>query len=123
VELETIIWGNYIAEFTIYMHRQRPELETLLSTSGDVWPEFIFDDEIARRYLHHTDTTFAHPNLYSMVIRGKVEEWESWTKMRFPESGSYVVPGALQPISINCERNEGIYMEPNVWVRHSHQAA
>jgi 2-iminobutanoate/2-iminopropanoate deaminase len=47
------------------------------------------------------------------------EEWESWTKMRFPESGSYVVPGALEPISINCERDEGIYIEPNVWVRHS----
>ena len=55
----------------------------------------------------------------SMVVRGKVEEWESWTKMRFPESGSYVVPGALQPISIDCERNEGIYEEPNVWMRHS----
>lgn len=256
MELETIIWGNYMAEFTIYTHRQRPELEELLSTFGDVWPEFIFHDQIARAYLHHTDTTFAHLNLYlcdendmlvatgygvpivwdgsietlpagwdaaleqavydheahrtpttfcalaamvklsehghglskyvlqamksaarqanlvrmiapvrptlksqyqltpidryitwkqadgspfdpwlrvhwkeggeiiktaphSMVIRGKVEEWESWTKMHFPESGSYVVPGALQPITIDYEQNEGIYEEPNVWMRHS----
>ena len=58
---------------------------------------------------------------HSMVIRGKVEELESWTNMRFPESGSYVVPGALQPISINYVRNEGIYIEPNVWMRHSPQ--
>ena len=64
MELETIIWGNYMAEFTIYTHSQRPELESFLSTFGDVWPEFIFHDEIARTYLHHTDTTFAHLNLY-----------------------------------------------------------
>ena len=53
-----------MANFKIYTHRQRPELESLLPTFGDVWPEFIFHDEIARRYLHHTDTTFAHLNLY-----------------------------------------------------------
>ena len=53
-----------MAEFKIYTHRQRTELETLLSTFGDVWPEFIFHDAIARSYLHHTDTTFAHLNLY-----------------------------------------------------------
>jgi hypothetical protein len=245
-----------MSELTTYTHKQRPELESLLSTFGDIWPEFIFHDEIARTYLDHTNTTFAHLNLYlcdehdvlvaagygvpiawdglietlpagwdaaleqavydhevhrkpttfcalaatvkqsehgrglskyvlhamksaarqanlvrmiapvrptlknqypltpidryitwkqadrspfdpwlrvhwkeggeiiktaprSMVIRGKVEEWESWTKMRFPESGTYVVPGALEPISISCERDEGIYIEPNVWVRHS----
>ncbi len=55
----------------------------------------------------------------SMVIRGKVEEWEAWTKMRFPESGTYVVHSALQPISIDCGRNEGTYEDPNVWMRHS----
>ena len=64
MELETIISGNYMAEFTIYTHSQRPELESLLSTFGDVWPEFIFHDEVARTFLHHTDTTFAHLNLY-----------------------------------------------------------
>ena len=57
--------------------------------------------------------------LHSMVVRGKVEEWESWTEMRFPESGRYVIPGALQPISIDCEQNKGIYVESNVWMRHS----
>src|SRR5690348_1036480 len=51
-------------EFTTYTHIQRPELESLLSTFGKVWPEFIFHDEIARTYLEHTDTTFAHLNLY-----------------------------------------------------------
>jgi len=54
----------------------------------------------------------------SMTIRGKVAEWEQWTNMRFPESGEYVVPSALQPVSIDCEQDEGIYMEPNVWMQH-----
>lgn len=31
----------------------------------------------------------------SMVITGTVAEWEAWTAMRFPESGAYVVSGAL----------------------------
>lgn len=54
----------------------------------------------------------------SMTIRGKVAEWEQWADMRFPESGEYVVPGALQPVSIDCEREEDIYIEPNVWMQH-----
>ena len=54
----------------------------------------------------------------SMVIRGKVAEWEERTKMRFPESGRYVVPGALAPVSIDCELDEGMYVEPNVWMKH-----
>lgn len=245
-----------MSEFTTYTHIQRPELESRLSTFGQVWPEFIFHDEVARTYIHHTDSAFAHLNLYlcdehddlvaagygvaltwngsldtlpvgwdaaleqavhdhethcspttfcalaamvkpsehgrglskyvvramksaarqaklehmiapvrptlksqypltpieryltwkqadespfdpwlrvhwkeggkivkpaprSMTIRGQVEEWESWTHMRLPESGEYVVPGALQPVSINCERDEGIYTEPNIWVQHS----
>ena len=55
----------------------------------------------------------------SMVIRGGVSEWETWTQMRFPESGKYVVPGALQPIDINLEHNIGHYEDPNIWMRHA----
>ena len=54
----------------------------------------------------------------SMRIPGKVEEWESWTGMRFPESGEYIVPGALVPVRIDREKDEGIYVEPNVWMAH-----
>jgi hypothetical protein len=245
-----------MSEFTTYTHLQRPELESRLSTFGQVWPEFIFHDEVARAYTHYTVSTFAHLNLYlcdehdglvaagygvplawdgsmerlpagwdaaleqavqdheahrspttfcalaamvrqsdhghglskyvlhamksaarqaklermiapvrptlksqypltpieryltwkhidgspfdpwlrvhwkeggklvksaphSMRVRGKVEEWEKWTHMRFPESGEYVVPGTLQPVSIDCERDEGTYTEPNIWVQHS----
>ena len=52
------------------------------------------------------------------VITGTVAEWEEWTGMSFPESGEYVVPGALQPITIDRERNTGRYEDPNVWMRH-----
>jgi len=54
----------------------------------------------------------------AMVIAGPVGQWEAWTDMRFPDSGSYVVPGALQPVSIDRERDEGRYEDPNVWMTH-----
>jgi hypothetical protein len=38
--------------------------------------------------------------------------------MALPESGTYVVPGALVPIEIDRERDEGVYVEPNVWMVH-----
>jgi hypothetical protein len=54
----------------------------------------------------------------ALVVTGKVSEWEEWTGMSFPESGPYVVPGALQPVRMDLERNEGRYEDPNVWMRH-----
>ena len=54
----------------------------------------------------------------SMRIAGTVAQWEAWTKLVFPESGSYIVPGALVPVEIDRERDEGVYVEPNVWMHH-----
>lgn len=54
----------------------------------------------------------------SMVTTGSVGAWEEWTQLRFPQSGSYVVPGALVPITIDREQDRGRYAEPNVWMRH-----
>jgi GNAT superfamily N-acetyltransferase len=54
----------------------------------------------------------------SMVITAPVAAWEEWTGMAFPDSGDYVVPGALVPVSIDRERDTGRYVEPNVWMRH-----
>ena len=53
------------------------------------------------------------------IITGMVAEWEDWTGMSFPKSGEYVVPGALQPITINREQDVGTYSDPNIWIRHS----
>jgi GNAT superfamily N-acetyltransferase len=55
----------------------------------------------------------------SMVIPGTIADWEGWTGLRFPESGSYVVPGAVQPVDVDVEADSGIYVEPNVWMHHS----
>jgi GNAT superfamily N-acetyltransferase len=55
----------------------------------------------------------------SMVISGSVDDWESWTGMLFPESGSYVVPDALDLVVIDRGADVGTYVEPNLWMRHS----
>jgi hypothetical protein len=54
----------------------------------------------------------------SMMISGTVAEWESWTGMVFPESGRYIVPGALGPVDINRALDTGTYLEENLWVQH-----
>lgn len=53
-----------------------------------------------------------------MRITGTVAEWEEWAGMRFPESGAYVVPGALSPVEVDVEGDRAVYVEPNVWMRH-----
>ena len=55
----------------------------------------------------------------AMRIPGTVAEWEEWAGMAFPESGHYVVPRALVPVEIDRERDEGLYVEPCVWMRHA----
>jgi GNAT superfamily N-acetyltransferase len=54
----------------------------------------------------------------SLVSEGTVAELEQWCGLQFPESGSYVVDGALVPVEIDRERDQGVYREPNVWMRH-----
>lgn len=54
----------------------------------------------------------------SMVVTGSIAEWETWTGLAFPETGCYIVPGALAPVSIDLEKNLGTYIEPNVWMQH-----
>jgi len=54
----------------------------------------------------------------SMVVDGRVKDWEAWTGMRFPVSGDCVVPGALTTVRIDRARDRGRYVEPNVWMLH-----
>jgi hypothetical protein len=58
------------------------------------------------------------PCAESMTIPGTIAEWEGWTGLRFPESGDYVVPGALALVAVDLERDSGVYVEPNVWMHH-----
>jgi len=55
----------------------------------------------------------------AMVIRGTRAKWETWTGMKFPQSGEYSIPGALNPIHMDIEKDEGVYIEPNVWMVHA----
>ena len=53
-----------------------------------------------------------------MTIRGSVADWETWTGMAFPDSGEYVIGQGTGPVSIDLDRDEGIYYDQNVWVVH-----
>ena len=54
----------------------------------------------------------------AMTIRGTRSEWQEWMGMKFLQSGKYVIPGALNPIEMDVEKDQGIYIEPNVWMVH-----
>jgi hypothetical protein len=55
---------------------------------------------------------------YSMTIVGNIAEWSRWTEMSFERSGEVTIAGALAPVIVSLERDQAVYVEPNVWVRH-----
>jgi GNAT superfamily N-acetyltransferase len=55
----------------------------------------------------------------SMVMAGTLAEWRRWSGMPLMESGAVAVPGALAPLSVSVEQDHAVYVEPNVWVRHT----
>lgn len=65
----------------------------------------------------------ATPLPRSLHITGSVGEWESWTEMRFPDSGEYVFPEGLAPLRIDRDADLGDYWEPNVWMVYPELAA
>lgn len=54
----------------------------------------------------------------SMTIHGNIEDWENWTKLKFPISGKYHIEGGLIPVELDLEKNFGSYIEPNLWIEH-----
>jgi GNAT superfamily N-acetyltransferase len=54
----------------------------------------------------------------AMTISGSRSQWETWTRMKFPQNGKYVLPGALNPMKMDVEKDQGLYIEPNVWLVH-----
>lgn len=55
----------------------------------------------------------------SLTVTGSVSQWEEWTGIQMPDSGEYVVPGALQPVKVDRNSDLGLYEDPNVWMKHS----
>jgi len=56
------------------------------------------------------------PEPKSLQITAAVSDWETWTKMAFPEDGEYVFPAGLAPLVV--QDGIGSYWEPNVWMLH-----
>jgi GNAT superfamily N-acetyltransferase len=54
----------------------------------------------------------------SMVVSDTVASWETWTGLKFPTTGRYAVPGALAPVEIDRTADTGVYVEPNLWMKH-----
>ncbi len=55
----------------------------------------------------------------SMVVAGTLAEWRGWTGLPFDKTGDVEVPGALVPVHCDAVHGHAVYVEPNVWVRHS----
>lgn len=54
----------------------------------------------------------------AMTIPGTLSQWREWTGLELLSSGAVEVPGALTPVHISVEHDHGVYIEPNVWIRH-----
>ena len=55
----------------------------------------------------------------SQTMTGTVAEWEKWTNMSFPSSGTYVIPDGLTTLTIDHAADLGTYVEPTIWLRHA----
>jgi GNAT superfamily N-acetyltransferase len=63
--------------------------------------------------------TILRPAARSMIVTGTIAQWQDWAGLAFPETGRYVVPGALDLVEIDVERDHGAYAETNLWMRHA----
>lgn len=55
----------------------------------------------------------------SMTISGSLAQWRDWTGLPFDAPGPVRVDGALVPVHCEPDRDHAVYVEPNVWVRHT----
>lgn len=54
----------------------------------------------------------------SQTFTGTVAQWEQWSGLALPASGSYVVPDALAPLTVDRPGDLGVCVEPGIWVQH-----
>jgi len=52
----------------------------------------------------------------SMTFRGSIKDWQEWAGTYIPETGEYIVEGALRPVKMNVEKNSGLYYDENIWI-------
>lgn len=53
-----------------------------------------------------------------LTTSAPIAHWEAWTDLRFPETGRYVVPGALDPVQMDVAAGTGRYVEPHLWMHY-----
>jgi len=63
--------------------------------------------------------TILAPATVSQTMTGTVADWEKWTGMLFPSSGTYVIPDGLTVLEVDRSADSGVYREPNIWMRHA----
>lgn len=54
----------------------------------------------------------------SMTVVGTPTQWQAWTGQPLDGAGAAAVPGALVPVHVDAVHGHGVYVEPNVWMRH-----
>ena len=55
---------------------------------------------------------------FSMTVSATLGRWRSWTGLPFDADGPVDVEGGLAPVLVSQAADLGVYVEPNVWVRH-----
>lgn len=53
---------------------------------------------------------------HSTQVTASIKQWEEWTGLIFPGDGFYIIKEALNPLKIDYTHNQGLYIEPNIWV-------
>ena len=54
----------------------------------------------------------------SMTVTGDLIFWEDILDRQLAESGEYILKGALCPVAIDVDTNNGEYVEPNIWIKY-----
>jgi hypothetical protein len=54
----------------------------------------------------------------SLRVTGTVAEWEEWTGLVFPETAEYIIPRGQVVLKIDRDADTGVYIEPDIWLRH-----
>ncbi|GIF50785.1 hypothetical protein DFJ67_0537 [Asanoa ferruginea] len=55
----------------------------------------------------------------SMTVTGTIAEWRSWTGLPFDRPGPVAVPDTLVAVQADLTHDRAVYVEPNIWVRHT----
>ncbi|WP_158899997.1 amino acid adenylation domain-containing protein [Burkholderia sp. L27(2015)] len=55
---------------------------------------------------------------HSQLVQGTLKQWRRWTGVSFAASGSYALPGMLQPVEVDLAGDCARYYDPSIWVGH-----